>query len=119
MTANTPNHDCPYSQEPRIGGNSGNSGNSQQGRGFQPFPPNKKSGNKWEHTITFQYKRAARLCFLVITVPTKIEVGTNWELQNTPASPGLYGLFPLFPLFPHFLNSQEHLYMSNPGEVTP
>ena len=50
MTANTNNYDAHRSQEPEIGGNGGNSGNNQQGRGFQPFPPNKKSGNKWEHT---------------------------------------------------------------------
>ena len=119
MTVATAKHDCPYSQEPRIGGNSGNSGNSQAGRGFQPFPPNKKSGNKWEHTIAFQYKRAIRLPALVITVPTKIGVGTKWEQKKTPGGRVFTGLFPLFPLFPHFLNSQEHLYMSNPGEVTP
>lgn len=117
MTANTINHDCPYSQEPEIGGNSGNSGNNQQGRGLQPFPPNKKSGNKWEHTIVFQYKGAPPLIDLVITVPTKIRVGTKWEQKNTAGGHGLYGLFPLFPLFPHFLNSQEHVCVSNPGEV--
>ena len=119
MTPATPKHDCPYSQEPRIGGNSGNSGNNQAGRGLQLFPPNKKSGNKWEHTIAFQYKRAPQLTALVITVPTKIEVGTKWEQKITSASPGLHGLFPLYPLFPPFLNSQEHLYVSNPGMVTP
>ena len=118
MTVATAKHDCPYSQEPRIGGNSGNSGNSQAGRGFQPFPPNKKSGNKWEHTITFQYKRAARLCFLVITVPTKTRVGTEWEQKNTSGGREFPGLFPLFPLFPPFLKSQQHVYVSNPGEVT-
>ncbi|MBI6947106.1 hypothetical protein [Pseudomonas koreensis] len=119
MTVATAKHDCPYSQEPRIGGNSGNSGNSQAGRGFQPFPPNKKSGNKWEHTTAFQYKRAIRLPALVITVPTKIGVGTKWEQKKTPGGRVFTGLFPPFPLFPPFLNSQEHLYVSNPGMVTP
>ena len=119
MTVATVNHECQCSQEPEIGGNGGNGGNSQQARGLQPFPPNKKSGNKWEHTIAFQYKRAIRLPALVITVPTKIGVGTIWEQKNTPGGRVFTGLFPLFPLFPHFLNSQEHLYMSNPGEVTP
>jgi hypothetical protein len=117
MTANTDNHECPCSQEPEIGGNSGNGGNNQQGRGFQPFPPNKKTGNKWEHTIVFQYKTASHLPILVITVPTKIGVGTTWEQKNTPRGHGLSGLFPPFPLFPPFLNSQQHVYVSNPGEV--
>lgn len=119
MTANTTNRDCPYSQEPRNGGNSGNSGNSLEIRGFQPFPPNKKSGNKWEHTIAFQYKGAASLPCLVITVPTKNGVGTNWEQKNTPGGREFTGVFPLFPLFPHFLNSQEHLISSYQGMVTP
>lgn len=119
MTATTPDHDCPYSQEPRFGGNSGNIGNSQQGRGLQPFPPNKKSGNKWEHTIVFQYKRAARLPCLVITVPTKNGVGTNWEQKNILGGREFTEAFPPFPLFPHFLNSQEHVCVSSPVEVTP
>ena len=119
MTAATAKHDYPYSQEPRIGGNSGNSGNSQQCRGLQTFPPNKKSGNKWEHTIVFQYKSADRLPCLVITVPTKNGVGTNWEQKNTAGGRVFTGLFPLFPLFPHFLNSQEHLISSYQGMVTP
>ena len=117
MTANTTSRDCPYSQEPRFGGNSGNSGNSQQGRGLQPFPLNKKSGNKWEHTIAFQYKRDARLPSLVITVPTKNDVGTKWEQEKTPGGRVFTEPFPLFPLFPHFLNSQQHMYVSNSGEA--
>lgn len=119
MTTNATSRDCPYSQEPRFGGNSGNSGNSLEIRGFQPFPPNKKSGNKWEHTIAFQYKGAASLPCLVITVPTKNGVGTNWEQKNTAGGRVFTGLFPLFPLFPHFLNSQEHLISSYQGMVTP
>lgn len=83
MTAATAKHECPNSQEPRIGGNSGNGGNNQKSRGLQPFPPYKKSGNKWEHTPTFQYKSTALLCLLIITVPTKKRVGTNWE-RSTP-----------------------------------
>lgn len=117
MTVTTVNHECQCSQEPEIGGNSGNSGNNQQGRDFQPFPPNKKSGNKWEHTIAFQYKRAPRLHELVITVPTKTGVGTKWEQKNTSGGREFSGLFPPFPLFPPFLNSQQHVYVSNPGEV--
>lgn len=117
MTAATAKHECPNSQEPRIGGNSGNGGNNQQGRGFQPFPPNKKSGNKWEHTIAFQYKTASHPPILVITVPTKMGVGTKWEQKKNPESPVLSGSFPPFPLFPPFLNSQQHVYASNPGEV--
>ncbi len=114
MTAHQ-HSDCPNSQEPEIGGNGGNSGNGQAGRGFQPFPPNKKSGNKWEHTVAFQYKNLPCLPSLVITVPTKIGVGTNWEHENTPAGHGLYGLFPPFPLFPHFFASQEHVIRSISG----
>lgn len=83
MTTAAVNHECPYSQEPKIGGNNGNSGDSQKSRGLQPFPPYKKSGNKWEHTPTFQYKSTALLCLLIITVPTKKRVGTNWE-RSTP-----------------------------------
>ncbi|MGO0632062.1 hypothetical protein ACTORR_18915 [Pseudomonas sp. SAR267] len=116
MTANTTSRDCPYSQEPRFGGNGGN---SLEIRGFQPFPPNKKSGNKWEHTIAFQYKSALALIVLVITVPTKISVGTKWEQKNTAGGREFTGAFPLFPLFPHFLNSQEHLISSYQGMVTP
>ncbi|MNJ67635.1 hypothetical protein D3C77_638250 [compost metagenome] len=119
MTASTTSRDCPYPQEPRFSGNSGNSGNIQQGRALQPFPPNKKSGNKWEHTIAFQYKRGAHPHCLVITVPTKNGVGTNWEQENTPGGREFIGAFPPFPLFPHFLNSQEHLIGSYQGLVTP
>lgn len=115
MTVSTTNHECPYSQEPEIGGNSGN---GQQNRGLQPFPPNKKSGNKWEHTHQFQYKSLKPSLLLVITVPTKNEVGTNWEQKNTSGGHGFYGLFPLFPLFPLFLNSQEHVLVKSPGRVT-
>jgi hypothetical protein len=56
---------------------------------------------------------------LVITVPTKIGVGTNWEQKNTAAGREFAGAFPLFPLFPHFLNSQELVYVSIAMEVTP
>lgn len=31
--------------------------------------------------------------------------------------PRFTGLLPPLPLLPHFLNSQEHVYVSNPGEV--
>lgn len=119
MTARTISRDCPYLQEPRFGGTSGNSGNIQQGRGLQPFPPIKKSGNKWEHTIVFQNEGSVHRPYLVITVPTKIGVGTNWEQKNTPGSREFTEAFPPFPLFPHFLNSQEHVYVSSPVEVTP
>ncbi len=114
MTVTTVNHECQCSQEHEIGGNSGNSGNSQKTRGLQPFPPNKKSGNKWEHTYQFQYKSLWPSLLLVITVPTKNEVGTNWERSTTRK----HWAFPLFPLFPPFLKLEEHLYVSNPGEVT-
>lgn len=113
MTVATVNHECTYPQEPEIGGNSGNSGNGQQNRGLQPFPPYKKSGNKWEHTSNLQYKSALLLCLLVITVPTKKRVGTNWE-RSTPRK---HWAFPLFPLFPPFLNLEEHVYVSNSGEA--
>ncbi|VVM98946.1 hypothetical protein [Pseudomonas fluorescens] len=113
MIVSAPNHQRQYSQEPEIGGNGGNSGNGQKNRGLQPFPPYKKSGNKWEHTHQFQYKNVLPLCVLVITVPTKKRVGTTWERYN----PRKHWAFPTFPLFPLFLKSQEHVYASNAGEV--
>lgn len=43
-------------QEPEIGGNSGNGGNAQQPRGLQRSHLIKRSGNRWEHTLVFDYE---------------------------------------------------------------
>jgi hypothetical protein len=76
---NTSQPDCPSSQEPRITGNSGNTGNGFVGRGLQPLPPYKKSGNNWQRTHHFQYKRLAHSFHLVITVAGKKPVATIWK----------------------------------------
>jgi len=78
----TSNPDCPSSQEPRITGNSGNTGNGLVGRGLQPLPPYKKSGNNWQRTPHFQHKRPALSLHLVITVAGKKPVATVWQRRQ-------------------------------------
>ena len=51
-------------------------------------------------------------------LPQKTEWQRNGNIGRG-CSPLFTGLLPPLPLLPRFLNSQEHLYMSNPGEVTP
>jgi hypothetical protein len=48
-------------------------------RGLQPLPPYKKSGNNWQHTHHFQYKRLGQAFHLVITVAGKRAVATIWK----------------------------------------
>ncbi len=103
--------DCPNTQEPEIGGNSGNSGNGQQLRGLQAFPPYKRSGNRWEHTHFFEYKSQSQTFLLVITVPTKKGVGTKNALSHqleaapfvavhtVPTVPTLFGISGTFVLW--------------------
>lgn len=77
--SNTTSADYPSSQEPRIAGNSGNTGNGLTGRGLQPLPPYKKSGNNWQRTPDFQHKRRHRSSHLVITVAGSKLVATIWK----------------------------------------
>lgn len=71
--------DCPSSQEPRITGNNGNTGNGLVGRGLQPLPPYKKSGNNWQHTPNFQHKGPAQSVNLVINIAGRNSVATIWK----------------------------------------
>ena len=96
-------------------GNIGNMGNGQQNRGLQPFPIYKKSGNNGEHTPKFQYKSAFHSLLLVMTVPHQ----NGWGINGGRYNPRIHWLFPVFPLFPTFLKLEEHVYVSNPGMVTP
>jgi hypothetical protein len=73
------NQHCPNTQEPRINGNSGNTGNGLVGRGLQPLPPYKKSGNNWQRTPHCQHKGPAQPLCLVIAVAGKNPVATVWK----------------------------------------
>jgi hypothetical protein len=81
------------------------------------LPPYKESGNNWQHTPKFQYKRARKLYFLVITVAgkntlaTKSRIDNGWRPRNT-------GLLPPLPVLPVFFESQEHVLIKKPGQVT-
>jgi hypothetical protein len=49
------------------------------GRGLQPLPSYKKSGNNWQHTPHLQHKRPVRHLSVVITVAGKNLVATIWK----------------------------------------
>ena len=106
---NTPYLRKPITQEPEITGNTGNSGNGLAGRAFQALPPNKRSGNRWQHKLVFEYKTALLTTALVITVASK----NHWQ-QNTDFGngwkPRITGLLPLLPLLPVFLKLEKHVY---------
>jgi hypothetical protein len=86
-TKNSPYPTNTITQEPKITGNSGNTGNGLVGRGFQPLPPNKRSGNRWQHKLDSEYKRLPLLRTLVITVAGKKALATKtriWQRLEGP-----------------------------------
>lgn len=67
--------------------------------------------------ISFNIRDCLTPSIWLSLLPVKIRwqqngsIGNGWRPRNT-------GLLPLLPLLPVFLNSQQHVYTSNPGKVT-
>ena len=78
------------SQEPKTTGNTGNTGNDLVGRGLQPLPPYKKSGNRWQHKLVFADKQSAQPCVSVLSVARENRVATNWK-QFPPLEASPFG----------------------------
>ncbi|WP_157214392.1 hypothetical protein [Pseudomonas sp. GM21] len=78
--------------------------------------PIKKVATSGNTHISFNIRARNKSHIWLSPLPQKTEwqrnsnIGHGWRPRFT-------GLLPPLPLLPHFLNSQQHVYVSNPGMV--
>ena len=78
----------------------------------------KKVATSGNTHVSFNIRDLTNCRFWLSLLPQKTEWQQNGNIDNG-WRPRFTGPLPPLPLLPRFLNSQQHVYVSNPGRVTP